>query len=118
MTFTSVRPSTFDDAVSLPGRTARRPTTRISAAFVDGSLATAPSRDYRWTHWKAKDLCTYRVGYRRGRYCFSTRICRLDRVILRPHLGHGLRWRGQSYPLRFGDVELELSDSVQVCRWP
>jgi hypothetical protein len=39
-------------------------------------------------------------------------------VALRADTGHGLRWRGQAYPLRFGDVELELSDGTSVCRWP
>src|SRR5688500_5305391 len=29
-------------------------------------------------------------------------------VTLRPDSAHGLRWRGQGYALRFGDVELEL----------
>ena len=37
---------------------------------------------------------------------------------LRPDTGERLRWRGQVYPLRFGDVELELTDSVSVWRWP
>jgi hypothetical protein len=40
-------------------------------------------------------------------------------IPLRPPTGHIVRWRGQPYPLRFGDVELELSDdSGQVWRWP
>jgi hypothetical protein len=38
-------------------------------------------------------------------------------VILRVPTGHGLRWRGQAYPLQFGDVELELSDGLETCRW-
>jgi hypothetical protein len=29
-----------------------------------------------------------------------------------------LRWRGSAYPLAFGDVELELSDQIQLVRWP
>ena len=37
--------------------------------------------------------------------------------ILRPDSGHGLRWRGQGYSLRFADVDLELSDGLQVWRW-
>lgn len=39
-------------------------------------------------------------------------------VVLRPDGGHGLRWRGQGFSLRFGDVDLELSDGSQVWRWP
>ena len=39
-------------------------------------------------------------------------------VTLRPDSGHSLRWGGQRYSLRFGDVELELSDSGVVWRWP
>jgi hypothetical protein len=40
-------------------------------------------------------------------------------VLLRPDTGHVVRWRGQAYPLRFGDVELELSDDKgEVWRWP
>ena len=48
---------------------------------------------------------------------FPLAIAGLLGVTLRTHSGHGLRWRGQAYPLRFGDVELELSDGSQVCRW-
>lgn len=39
-------------------------------------------------------------------------------VKLRPDSGHRLRWTGQAYPLRFGDVQLELSDGTTVWRWP
>src|SRR5437870_1049605 len=39
-------------------------------------------------------------------------------VTLRADSGHGLRWRGQGYSLRFGDVSLELCDGPQVWRWP
>ena len=38
-------------------------------------------------------------------------------VALRADSGHGLRWRGQGYPLRFGDLALELNDGLQVWRW-
>jgi hypothetical protein len=38
-------------------------------------------------------------------------------VKLRPDSGHGLRWRGQGYSLRFGDLALEFTDGVQVWRW-
>jgi hypothetical protein len=37
---------------------------------------------------------------------------------LRPDTGHGVRWRGQLHPLRFGDVELLLTDNVMSWRWP
>src|ERR1700676_3301195 len=33
-------------------------------------------------------------------------------IALLPHKGHGVRWRGQLHPLRFGNVELALTDSV------
>ena len=49
---------------------------------------------------------------------FPLAIASLLSVTLRPPTGHGLRWRGQAHPLRFGDVEFELSDGNQVCRWP
>jgi hypothetical protein len=40
-------------------------------------------------------------------------------VTLLPDAGFGLRWRGQPYPLRFGDVELELAaGSGAAWRWP
>jgi hypothetical protein len=39
-------------------------------------------------------------------------------VALRPDGGHGLRWRGQGYGLRFGDVSLELCANGQTWRWP
>jgi len=38
-------------------------------------------------------------------------------VNFRPDTGHRLRWRGQVHPLRFGDVELVLSDAAVECRW-
>jgi hypothetical protein len=39
-------------------------------------------------------------------------------AVLRPDGGQGLRWRGQAFSLHFGDLELELSDGLQVWRWP
>lgn len=39
-------------------------------------------------------------------------------IVLRSPSGHGLRWRGQAYPIRFGDAELELDDGKAVCHWP
>jgi hypothetical protein len=38
-------------------------------------------------------------------------------VVLRPNTGHGIRWRGQLYPLRYGDVELQLAEGNLLCRW-
>lgn len=38
-------------------------------------------------------------------------------VSLRPDTGHRLRWRGQLYPLRFGQVALQLSESSTAYRW-
>src|SRR5947209_18630754 len=37
---------------------------------------------------------------------------------LRPDTGHRVRWRGQLRPLRYGDVELLLTDNRSVWRWP
>jgi hypothetical protein len=38
--------------------------------------------------------------------------------MLLPHLGNAVRWRGQRYALRFGQVDLELADeSGSVWRW-
>jgi hypothetical protein len=45
-------------------------------------------------------------------------IAGLIGVALLADTGHGIRWRGQSYSLRFGAVELELSDGSAVWRWP
>ena len=50
---------------------------------------------------------------------FAADLSPLLDITLRPVTGHVVRWRGQSYPLRFGDVELELTDdSGAVWRWP
>jgi hypothetical protein len=38
-------------------------------------------------------------------------------VPLRSDTGQGHRWRGKWYPLRYGDVELELTDDVRMWRW-
>jgi hypothetical protein len=37
---------------------------------------------------------------------------------LRPDTGHRVRWRGQLYALRFGEVELLLTDNLSSWRWP
>jgi hypothetical protein len=37
---------------------------------------------------------------------------------LRPDTVHRVRWRGQLHPLRFGDVELLLTDNGSTWRWP
>ena len=39
-------------------------------------------------------------------------------IALLADSGHGLRWRGQGYSLRFGKVVLEFSDGSLVWRWP
>ena len=39
-------------------------------------------------------------------------------VTLRPDTAHRLRWRGQLYELRFGDVDLQMTDDVTTYRWP
>lgn len=38
-------------------------------------------------------------------------------VAFRADTGHRVRWRGQVYPLRFGDVELVLDDGSSAWRW-
>jgi hypothetical protein len=38
-------------------------------------------------------------------------------VPLRPDTGHGLRWRGQLYSLRYGEVELQLAEGGTAYRW-
>ncbi len=48
---------------------------------------------------------------------FPLAIAGLIGVALRPDSGHTLRWRGQGYALRFGDVSIELSDGAEVWRW-
>jgi hypothetical protein len=49
---------------------------------------------------------------------FPVAVAGLLTVPFRTDTGHGLRCRGQAYSLRFGDVELELSDGSQDWRWP
>src|SRR5437868_12976659 len=39
-------------------------------------------------------------------------------IALHADSGHGLRWRGQGYSLRFGNVVLELSNGPLLWRWP
>jgi hypothetical protein len=40
-------------------------------------------------------------------------------IVLKAGAAHAVRWRGLPYSLRFGDVDLELSDeSGAVWRWP
>ncbi len=39
-------------------------------------------------------------------------------VSFLPYQGHMLRWRGQRYSLRFGQVDLELADEAAAFRWP
>ena|SRR5438128_7384400 len=50
---------------------------------------------------------------------FPIDVATLLGIPLLPSTGHGLRWRGQAYPLRFAAVELELCDQVgSIFRWP
>jgi hypothetical protein len=39
-------------------------------------------------------------------------------AVFRPDTGQRVRWRGQSYPLHFADIELELTDNRTLYRWP
>jgi hypothetical protein len=39
-------------------------------------------------------------------------------IALRPLTRHGVRWRGQLHPLRFGDVELQVAANGSVWQWP
>jgi hypothetical protein len=39
-------------------------------------------------------------------------------VRLHPDTGHRVRWRGQLHALRFGNVELLLTDNGSTRRWP
>jgi hypothetical protein len=48
---------------------------------------------------------------------FPLALAGLLGVAPRPDGGFGLRWRGQGYPLRFGDVALELYDGLLLWRW-
>lgn len=48
---------------------------------------------------------------------FPLAVSGLIDVSLRADTGHNLRWRGQVFSLRFGDVELELTDGLETCRW-
>ncbi len=50
---------------------------------------------------------------------FPLDLTALIGVVLKPQTGHVIRWRGQRYPLRFGDGELELTDeSGSSWLWP
>jgi hypothetical protein len=49
---------------------------------------------------------------------FPLPIAGLLSATLQADAGHGLRWRGQAHPIRFGLVSLELSDGLQRWGWP
>jgi hypothetical protein len=50
---------------------------------------------------------------------FPIHVAPLVGVAFRSDPGFMLRWRGQAYQLRFGDVELVLTDSTGATyRWP
>lgn len=48
---------------------------------------------------------------------FPLDIASLLDVALLPDTGHRILWRGQRYPLRYGEVEFELADGVETVRW-
>lgn len=48
---------------------------------------------------------------------FCSASAALVGVSLRPVSGHGVRWRGQRYPMRFGDVQLKISDGNHTLQW-
>jgi hypothetical protein len=48
---------------------------------------------------------------------FPLDTARRINVPLRPDTGHRVRWRGQLHALRFGDVDLLLTDNSSTWRW-
>ncbi len=38
-------------------------------------------------------------------------------IRLKPLTGHGMRWRGLFHAIRFGDVDLALSDTISIWQW-
>jgi hypothetical protein len=50
---------------------------------------------------------------------FPLDVASLLAVSLEPATGHAMRWQGQRFALRYGEVELELmDDSGASLRWP
>ena len=49
---------------------------------------------------------------------FTLDTASLIGLPLLPDTGHRIVWRGQLHPLRFGKVELVLTDGITVLRWP
>ncbi len=50
---------------------------------------------------------------------FHLDVANLLNLPLQPATGHGMRWRGRQYPLRYGLVDLELLDNDgNNLRWP
>ena len=48
---------------------------------------------------------------------FPLDVANIIKVRLRGDSKHSIRWRGQRYPLEFGDVELELTDGRSAWKW-
>ena len=87
----------------------------------------------RWNAWKTKSpqrdkirssWCSNGSPAQRRMVCSAVESCCNvafpipGRAAAGTDSGHRVRWRGQLYPLRFGDVELLLSDNAFAWRWP
>jgi hypothetical protein len=48
---------------------------------------------------------------------FSVDTATLLGVTMLTDSGHAVRWRGQRFSLRFGNVDLEITDSLQILTW-
>ena len=48
---------------------------------------------------------------------FPWSVARSIGVVFLPDSGFVVRWRGTAYPIRFGDVEMELHGHGQTWRW-
>ena len=48
---------------------------------------------------------------------FPSSVAQSIGVVLLPDSGFVVRWRGTAYPIRFGDVELELRGHGQTWQW-
>lgn len=106
-----------DDAVLLSDRAAQEKQAGVAGGH---QPATPPVRSHS-SHWAKRPvrllpLCLADTGS--AETIFPADSALLIRAALLPATSQSIVWRGTPYPIRRAPIELEISSSREVWRWP
>lgn len=107
-----------DDAFSLSPAPSEATPAAHAAGWINGAITSDGCRAVIGPSGRWRDFRRAIVDSGADDTLFPADAANLIGASLMPGLGHSVLWRGTSYPLRFGRVELELSSSGIVYRWP